>query len=208
MTDGPVAGDPPVVVASEPYPWPWDGLDPHRLALVLVGWDAHWAARARDGDGAVAAAQANVAHLAGAVRGVGGVVVRTVHPVPRRAPEGLPAPAPLEAPPGATVAAAGIDGYRGSGLEAWLRARGRDQLLLAGHGLEGPVHSTLRSANDRGDECLLVPDACTSLAPDLAASAASQVCMSGGIFGAVGATADVLAALAALPTPDPQEVSA
>ena len=203
-------GGGPVTVDAQPYPWPWDGLAPARLALVVVGWDAHWAAR-----GTGAEVPARVAALAGAVTAVGGLVVRTVHPVPPRAPAGLPAPMALAEPPGATVAADGIDAYRGSALEGWLRARRRDQLLLVGHGLEGPVHSTMRSANDRGDECLLVTDACTALSPDLAASAASQVCMSGGIFGAVATTAAVLAVLGALaadpaaphPSPD-QEVTA
>jgi len=80
-----------------------------------------------------------------------------------------------------------------------LRAAGATHLLVAGHGLEGPVHSTLRSANDRGYECLLVIDACSPLDPGLAGAARSMVEMSGGIFGAVGTTADVLAALVPRP---------
>jgi nicotinamidase-related amidase len=93
------------------------------------------------------------------------------------------------------VTSAGVDGFHGSGLDAALRVAGVTHLLVAGHGLEGPVHSTLRSANDRGYECLLVVDACSPLVPDLAGAARSMVEMSGGIFGAVGTTADVLAAL-------------
>ena len=187
-----------LTVASRPYPWPWDGLDPARLALVLAGWDAHWAARTtapEPGTDPVGA----VHDLAAAVVAVGGLVVRAVHARPPRAPADLPDPAPLDEPHGATLPAAGIDAFHGSALAAWLRAHGRDQLLLVGHGLEGPVHSTMRSANDRGDECLLVTDACTALRPDLVVAAASQVCMSGGIFGAVATTADVLAVLGRLP---------
>ena len=77
-------------------------------------------------------------------------------------------------------------------------ARRRDQLLLVGGWLESNVHSTLRSANDRGYECLLVLDACTPYDAAMVAASRSQVEMSGGIFGAVGETAHVLAALAAL----------
>ncbi len=53
----------------------------------------------------------------------------------------------------------------------------------------------MRSANDRGYECLLVVDACAPLDPDLVAPATSMVEMSGGIFGAIGTTDPVLAAL-------------
>ena len=67
--------------------------------------------------------------------------------------------------------------------------------VVAGHGLEGPVHSTMRGANDMGYECLLVLDAATVLVPGLAGPSRSMVEMSGGIFGAVGRSADVVAAL-------------
>jgi nicotinamidase-related amidase len=108
--------------------------------------------------------------------------------------------APLQAPDHAvSVTAAGIDAFYGGPLGAVLRRDGRNHLLVAGHGLEGPVHSTLRSANDRGFECLLVADASSPLTRDCAGAASSTVCMSGGIFGAVGDAGEVLAALAALP---------
>ncbi len=44
----------------------------------------------------------------------------------------------------------------------------------------------MRSANDRGYECLLVIDACVPHDPELVAASRSQIEMSGGIFGAVG----------------------
>jgi biuret amidohydrolase len=94
--------------------------------------------------------------------------------------------------------AAGVDGFFGSRLDHLLRSLRRDRLLVVGGWLESNVHSTLRSANDRGYECLLVLDACTPYDAALVAASRSQVEMSGGIFGAVGETAHVLAALAAL----------
>ena len=98
--------------------------------------------------------------------------------------------------PGAhVVSAVGIDGFYGGPLDAVLRAGRRDQLLLVGLGLETTVHSTMRSANDRGYECLLVVDACAPLDPEVVPNAISMVEMSGGIFGAVGTTNNVLAAL-------------
>jgi nicotinamidase-related amidase len=184
------------VPASTPYPWPYDGGVPAgSLALVLAGWDQHWASRASGQEAATRAAA-----LAAAIAAWGGRVLAVAHTRPMRAPRDAPLPEPLPLPvAGATrVASAGIDGFTGSALDQLLRGHGTTHLLLAGHGLEGPVHSTLRSANDRGYECLLVADAASPLDPRLVDASVSTVNMSGGIFGAVGASVDVLAALAAL----------
>jgi biuret amidohydrolase len=183
-----------VVPGTTPYPWPWDdGCPGSQLALVVAGWDAGWRARV---DRSPAVVDDAVTALAAGVAGAGGTVVLLDHPAPRVALGERP---PALVPPSGIVAhrirVAGIDGFHGSGLDAALRSAGATHLLMAGHGLEGPVHSTLRSANDRGYECLLVVDACSPLDAGLAPAARSMVEMSGGIFGAVGATADVLAAL-------------
>lgn len=174
------------VEGTDPYPWPYDGRlgGPH-LALVLAGWDDAWAERTLDGP----AAREACAALAGAVADVGGAVFAIAH---RGAP-GLPVPAG-----GAATTADGIDAFHGGPLDGLLRRGGRTHLLVAGLGLEGPVHSTLRSANDRGYECLLVADAAALLTTTLAEAAARTVTMSGGIFGAVGTTTATLTALAAL----------
>lgn len=180
------------VADTEPYTWPYDGrLAGDHLALVVAGWDESWAERSVDVAGT---ALANVVTLAGAAAAAGWPIITVAHGGARP----LPHPAA-----DLVVAAFGIDGFHEAPLDGHLRQRGLTHLVLAGHGLEGPVHSTLRSANDRGYECLLVVDACTSLEADLAGAAASTVTMSGGIFGAVGATASVVAALAATPLPIP-----
>ena len=95
------------------------------------------------------------------------------------------------------IAAVGIDGFHGSPLDTLLRGARTDRLLLAGAGLETCVHSTMRSANDRGYECLLVTDACAAYDEQLVAQAISMIEMSGGIFGAVATSAAVLDALPA-----------
>jgi biuret amidohydrolase len=118
-------------------------------------------------------------------------------------------PAPRGAPPGRwagpsahhEIDAGGIDGFFQSPLDRLLRGSARDHIVLGGFGLEGPVHSTLRSANDRGYECLLLADASASLNVTLAHSALSMICMSGGIFGAVGETPELLRALDRTTTP-------
>lgn len=201
------------VAATSPYPWPWDGgCSGERLALVVAGWDPGWRGRA-DAD-RVVGVESVVADLAAAVAVAGGTVVVVRHGPPPRGQSPSPStstsmstgtldPPRIDGPAVVPIAAAGIDGFHGSGLDAALRAAGATHLLLAGNGLEAPVHSTLRSANDRGYECLLVLDACAPLIPDLTAPARSMVEMSGGIFGAVGTTADVLAALVAASEPEP-----
>lgn len=197
------------VAGTTPYPWPYDGdLDPARIALVVAGHDSGWIGRCGAGGADATDALTALTRLTRTVTGAGGLVVGIHHrtlPTPPRTPPTAAAPVddadlPLDRTLTASLTAAGIDGFYGSGLDAWLRQHGRDHLLIAGFGLEAPVHSTLRSANDRGYECLLVIDASASLATETAAAARSMVEMSGGIFGAVGTTDAVVAALSS-PTP-------
>ena len=90
----------------------------------------------------------------------------------------------------------GVDGFSASPLADGLRGSHTTHLVIAGFGLEGPVHSTLRTANDRGWECLLVSDACAPFEPDLAAGALSTVEMSGGLFGVTATAQSLFTALA------------
>jgi nicotinamidase-related amidase len=93
------------------------------------------------------------------------------------------------------VAAGGIDGFWASPLDDVLRSAGRDLLVLSGAGYETTVHSTLRSANDRGYECLTLTDGSAPGQPELAGAATSSICMSGGIFGAVAPSAALITTL-------------
>jgi len=196
------------IEAADPYPWPYDGdLDPRRLALVVAGAQAAFAGRSV-GAGAVAR---TLAAVAAAVARAGGLVVHLRHASATRRPSGLPPPpggagwalATHPAPGDLVVDAAGLDGFFGSGLDAALRARGADTLVLAGFGAEAAVSSTLRGANDRGYECLTLADAAAPFDPATGARSLHTVTMSGGIFGAVAPAA---ALLAALPDPVPVEV--
>jgi nicotinamidase-related amidase len=183
---------------TTPYPWPFDGdLDPARLALVVAGAQHRWIGRSLG----AASAGAAITEIAGMVRGAGGMVVWVRHrdlPGPsRRACDESRRPSTTSRGSNEeftidprhgdkVVDASGIDGFFGSRLDTTLRSRGVTHLVVAGFGLEGPVHSTLRSANDRGYECLLLEDAAAPLSEETRRAALSTVEMSGGIFGAVG----------------------
>ena len=184
-----------------PYPWPYDGcIDPARTAVVVAGAQTGWAARSSR----AAAVGVVVERVASALRAAGAWVVIIRHTAaPGRRLRSLPprsgddgwrlalAPAPSDL----VVDAGGVDGFHGGPLDDILRGKGVDHLVLCGYGHEAAVDSTLRSANDRGYECLVLSDGVAPFDDDTGARALSSVTMSGGIFGAVGTSLALLAAL-------------
>ena len=80
-------------------------------------------------------------------------------------------------------------------LELILRTRGLRNLVLTGITTDVCVHTTMREANDRGFECVLLADCCAATDAGNHAAAVRMVTMQGGVFGAVSDSASLLAAL-------------
>ena len=80
-------------------------------------------------------------------------------------------------------------------LEAWLLHQGITHLLITGVTTEVCVQTTMREANDRGFECLLVEDATESYFPEFKQATLEMVRAQGGIVGWTASSRTVLAAL-------------
>jgi nicotinamidase-related amidase len=80
-------------------------------------------------------------------------------------------------------------------LELILRTRGIDNLILTGITTDVCVSTTMRVANDRGFECLVLADCCGATDRGNHEAALKMVTMQGGVFGAVSDSATLIAAL-------------
>jgi nicotinamidase-related amidase len=90
----------------------------------------------------------------------------------------------------------GKGAFYATDLEAMLRSRHIENLLVCGVTTEVCVHTTVREANDRGFRCVVVADACASYFPEFHEMGLKMIKAQGGIFGWVADASAVTAALA------------
>ncbi|HEY6762013.1 MAG TPA: isochorismatase family cysteine hydrolase [Baekduia sp.] len=98
----------------------------------------------------------------------------------------------------------GKGAFYATDLELLLRNRGVTRLVVTGVTTEVCVHTTVREANDRGFECLVLSDCVGSYFPEFHEVGLQMIAAQGGIFGWVASSPELLARLEAegAPTAD------
>lgn len=95
----------------------------------------------------------------------------------------------------------GKGAFHATALDAELTVRGITSLVVTGVTTEVCVHTTVREANDRGYECLVLADCVGSYFPEFHRAGLAMITAQGGIFGWVAPSPAFLAALTLEVTP-------
>jgi nicotinamidase-related amidase len=195
-------------VAADPYRWPYDGnLRPGNTALVVIdmqvdfcGAGGYTIIHTREGHKPDLSDLPENKRWRSRQIGTNGIGIGDMGPCGRILTIGepgweiIPELAPLPGEP--VIDKPGKGSFYATNFDLVLHNRGIRNLILTGITTDVCVHTTMRDANDRGYECLILSDctAATDYGNHLAAL--KMVTMQGGVFGAVAESADVVKAIA------------
>jgi nicotinamidase-related amidase len=105
------------------------------------------------------------------------------------------APAPGES----IIDKPGKGSFYGTDLDMLLRQKGIKNIVLTGITTDVCVHTTMREANDRGYECVLLSDCTGATDPGNHLAALHMIKMQGGVFGTVADSTALIKAISNLP---------